>query len=481
MNNYLYMSGVLVATAQALVRIPRVLRVFLSALSDAFPIFGYRRRPYMLIGWVVAFIACFLMAVIPLGDPYYEDASLEDIDIADMTDAQLALVHTDAPHRGIKFIFLFMLANLGAVIAYGPTYGIFIELSQREPESQRGTLQTNVFLVQSALGIFTAFLTGLGLNSADYGGDFSWAIGFNGVMWICSAAILITIPMCWFCVTEEKVTEPMEPFGVFIRKLYELIQTQAFYRLFGFRYFTEVFSSISVTASSNIQSMYAGVTPLNSGIASCISKLLVISGVYTLKRWGLQWDWRYLAIFAQLFAVFVDAFPTFFTIWNVYRSQWFWLGVPLLEDFVGDFVGYATVITMIEIAEPGREATCIGFVASITDSSSPFGTVITKSVDSYFDISRTDLKRDDHAVHMDLTYAYIIAYLFNIAAAAFAFLLPRQKTEAQAFKASGKRSKFLGTLSIVIFSFSICWAIMTNILSLWDSTSCLRIAGGSGC
>ncbi|EEY61661.1 uncharacterized protein PITG_01993 [Phytophthora infestans T30-4] len=154
------------------------------------------------------------MAVIPLGDPYYEDASLQDIDLADMTPEQLALVHTDAPHRGNKFIFLFMLANLGAVIAYGPTYGIFIELSQREPEHIRGRLQTNVFMVRNALAIVTAFLTGLCLNSTEYGGTFSWTIGFNGIMWICTAATVITIPFCWFCVTEEKV-EQAKSIGTF--------------------------------------------------------------------------------------------------------------------------------------------------------------------------------------------------------------------------------------------------------------------------
>ncbi|KAE9094035.1 hypothetical protein PF010_g17258 [Phytophthora fragariae] len=29
--------------------------------------------------------------------------------------------------------------------------------------------------------------------------------------------------------------------------------------------------------------------------------------------------------------------------------------------------------------------------------------------------------------------------------------------------------------------FSLAWTLMTNILSLFDSTSCLRIAGGNGC
>ncbi|KAG3157499.1 hypothetical protein PI124_g10351 [Phytophthora idaei] len=411
---------------------------------------------------------------------YYEDSSLQDIDLADMTPEQLALVHPDAPHRGNKFIFLFMVANLGAVIAYGPTYGIFIELSQREPEHIRGRLQTNVFMVRNALAIVTAFLTGLCLNSTEYGGTFSWTIGFNGIMWICTAATVITIPFCWFCVTEEKV-EQTKSIGTFYKEIYEIIQKEPFYRLFIFRYFTKIFAAVSVTASSNIQSIYAGVTPLKDGIAACISQILIVAGIFSIKKWGLQWNWQYLAIFSQLFAVFVDAFPTYFTIWNVFRSQWFWLGVPLLEDFVGEFVDYATTITMVEIAEPGREATSMGFLGSITAAAQPFGTVITKSVDSYFEIGQKALKRDDHAVHKDLTYAYLIAYLFNIAAVVFAFLLPRQKHEAQAMKQNGNKSKLIGTASVVIFLFSVVWAIMTHLLSLWDSTSCLRIAGGSGC
>ncbi|RAW41510.1 hypothetical protein PC110_g2276 [Phytophthora cactorum] len=354
-----------------------------------------------------------------------------------MTPEQLALVYPDAPHRGNKFIFLFMVANLGAVIAYGPTYGIFIELSQREPEHIRGRLQTNVFMVRNALASVTAFLTGLCLNSTEYGGTFSWTIGFNGII--------------------EGGADQVHRY--LYKEIYEIIQKEPFYRLFIFRYFTKIFAAVSVTASSNIQSIYAGVTPLNDGIAACISQILIVAGILSIKTWGLQWNWQYLAIFSQLSAVFVDAFPTYFTIWHVFRSQWFWLGVPLLEEFVGEFVDYATTVTMVQIAEP----------------------VITKSVDSYFEIGQKALKRDDHAVHMDLTYAYLMAYLFNIAAVVFAFLLPRQKHEAQMMKQNGNKSNLIGTASVVIFLFSVVWAIMTHLLSLWDSTSCLRIAGGSGC
>ncbi|KAE9277162.1 hypothetical protein PF008_g28914 [Phytophthora fragariae] len=69
LNNYLNMSAVLVATAQALVRVPHALRVFTGLISDCYPIFGYRRRPYMVLGWAMAFVCCLVMAVVPLGAP----------------------------------------------------------------------------------------------------------------------------------------------------------------------------------------------------------------------------------------------------------------------------------------------------------------------------------------------------------------------------------------------------------------------------
>jgi hypothetical protein len=56
--------------------------------------------------------------------------------------------------------------------------------------------------VTAAGGIFAAFMTGLGLNSEAYGGTFSWDLTFNGVMGICAAFSLVTIPLCWWCITE---------------------------------------------------------------------------------------------------------------------------------------------------------------------------------------------------------------------------------------------------------------------------------------
>ncbi|ETN19551.1 hypothetical protein PPTG_04833 [Phytophthora nicotianae INRA-310] len=479
LNNYLHMSTTLVATATALVTFPCALRLFTGMLTDTCPIFGYRRRPYMIIGWSLSFISCLLMAALPLGEPYYSDASLSDIATVDMTPEQLATLNTDAPNRGIKLIILMMIANFGTVMAYSGFNGALMDVSQREPEATRGSVIADVNIVHYVFTIFSSFMTGIGLNSEDYGGTFSWTMGFNAIMWICAAASLLTIPFSWYCIQEVK-GERAQMSG--FKFLYNIFQERVIYRYAAYRFFYNVCSQITVTASSVIQSDWANVEPLNSGIASMLTAILTMSGVYVIKKQGLQWNWRYIIMVCQICVVIIDAFPTLFTIWDVYRSQWFWLGVPLVGEVPAAAGDYVTQLFMIEIEnQKGFEATLLGLGVTTQSVGTPFATVITKSIDGYFDIGRTFIEQDNHHVRSQVTYTYLIAYAFNLLSVVFVFWLPKQKEEVHRMQRENRKSKFWGILTISYLLFSLTWTLMTNILSLFESTSCLRIAGGSGC
>ncbi|ETN06624.1 hypothetical protein PPTG_12698 [Phytophthora nicotianae INRA-310] len=479
LNNYLHMSATLVATAVALIQFPRSLRLFTGMLTDTIPIFGYRRRPYMVIGWGMTFLSCFLMAVLPLGDPYYGDQSIANLDTSELTPEQLATIDTDAPNRGIKMIILMMIANFGTVLAYSGFNGTMIEISQQEPAHKRGTAMGDCNVIFYWFATVSAFFTGLGLNSEDYGGTFSWSIGFNAIMGVCAGMSLIVLPFCWFCIQEERVTTGLSK-SVFIF-LYELLQRKTIYRYIAFRFFYNVLAMISVTSSSAIQSTWAGVEPINNGIAAMIAAFLTMLGTYLIKKYGLAWNWRYIIIFAQMLVVSLDVIPTMFTIWDVVRSQWFWLGVPLLEKIptaATDFIG---ALFMLEVDSEDFEATLFGLAVTSQRVGIPFATVITKSVDGYFDIEREYIQQDDHHVRSQVTYAYIIAYALNLFAIVFVQLLPNQKDELHRQQRDGAKNKIAGIVSICVLIFALAWSLMTNILSLFDSTSCLRIAGGSGC
>jgi hypothetical protein len=127
------------------------------------------------------------------------------------------------------------------------------------------------------------------------------------------------------------------------------------------------------------------------------------------------------------------------------------------------------------------EATLFGLAVTSQRVGIPFATVLTKTVDGYFDIEREYIQQDDHHVRSQVTYAYVIAYAINLLAIVFVVLLPRQKDELHRMQREGAKSKIAGIVTIAILIFALAWSLMTNILSLFDSTSCLRIAGGSGC
>uniref|UniRef100_H3H6C5 Transmembrane protein n=1 Tax=Phytophthora ramorum TaxID=164328 RepID=H3H6C5_PHYRM len=479
LNNYLYMSAVLTATAQAMVRLPRALRFFAAIFSDCYPIFGYRRRPYLIMGWALTFVCCLLMAVLPLGEPYYGDLSLADIDEDELTAEQQAMINYDAPDKGIKLIIFFVFANLGTVISFGASDGYMVELARREPEVTRGSVQAHVSATRNVFMVLAAFMTGIGLNGEDYGGDFSWTMGFNAIMGICAAFSLVTIPLCWFCITEEKA--PRKSMRKFLASMYDLVQHRVMYQVIAFRFFRQILSLFSVTASSPIQSTWAKVTPLNEGISEMISCLVTFISLWIVRRYGLHWSWKAVIVVCQFGVVFVDAFPTFFTIWDVYRSQWFWLGVPLLEEFpnsIGDFIA---TLFVVEVCDKGNEATVMGLMITVSALGTPFSTVLYKTVDSYFEIERKYIVKDDHHVRSQVSYAYLIAYAFNLLSVIFVVWLPRQKADVHALKAKGGKSKLLGTLTVCYLTFALFWIVMTNVLGLFDSTSCLRIAGGTGC
>jgi hypothetical protein len=425
-------------------------------------------------------VSCLLMAALPLGEPYYTDSSLQDIDVADMTPEQLETINEDAPDSGIKLIILMMIANFGVVMGYSGFNGVLVDVSQREPEHLRGTAMGDCTVVHYIFAVISTFMTGIGLNNADYGGSFSWTVGFNNIMWVCAAASLLTMPFSIWCIQEEKVESiPRKSVWTF---LYELLQKRHIYRFVAFNFFYNVFAAVTVTSSSAIQSTWAGVTPLNSGIANMLTAALTIAGAFTAKKYGLGWDWRLCVVFCQVLVVVIDVAPTFLTIWDVVRNQWLWLGVPLLEKAPTAAIGFITGLFTFELLDiTGYEATMIGLSVTTQEVGSPFATVLTKTMNGYFDVERTFIEEDTHHVRSQVSIVYIIMYIFNLASLVFIIWLPRQKAELREMERVDRRNKWWGIFTIAYLAFSLLWTLMTNILSLFDSTSCLRIAGGSGC
>ncbi|KAE9265457.1 hypothetical protein PF008_g31858 [Phytophthora fragariae] len=203
--------------------------------------------------------------------------------------------------------------------------------------------------------------------------------------------------------------------------------------------------------------------------------------LYCTGKYGLHWNWRSMHAITIISVTAMDFIVTMFTTWDVLRNQWFWLGVPVVENLPNGISFVIGTYVIVELAGEGNEGAVYGLVGSVANIAIPLASTLSKNVDSYFDVTNSDIVEDTTHVRWEVTYVLIIRYSMNLTGLVFLPLLPRQKGETKQLKHNGGSSRMMGLLTACYFGCSLCWTVMVNIMSIYPSTSCLVIAGGTGC
>ncbi|GMF23372.1 unnamed protein product [Phytophthora lilii] len=479
LQQYLNASGTQVTTASTLIILPWSFKCFYGVLSDCVPLWGYRRRPWMVIGWLICLAMLVIMACMPAGDPYYTVSSDRDIKPADYTPEIEARINSDAASQAGKYVMLMFFAAVGYVLSDVCADSIVVDFAQREPLETRGKTQSAIYAVRTVFVIIGQLLTGFCFNGEEYGGDFDFSLTFPQLMIILSVMTVPVIPMTWYFITEEKM--PRVNFKDYMNELWVLIQKRAMYQVVFFNFFQGLFSQISYTASSPVASYMVDVTPINSTLSDIFGNLLFMAGIMATSKWGLHWNWRFMIIFTGAFVMVVDGITTFITIWDVFRSQWFWLGLPVAVQLPYGVGFVISTFVIVELSGIGNEGVVYGLITMVSNLSQPFATAMTLVIDQPFDLTTERIQADDSSIRTDITYAVIIMYAMTAFSWVFLVFLPPQKEATQELLRTGGSSKIMGALTVAYLTFAFVWSLMTNIMAMFDSTSCLMIAGGSGC
>ncbi|KAG2821589.1 hypothetical protein PC129_g9148 [Phytophthora cactorum] len=482
LNNYLHLNGYQTLSARVLLSLPWSFKVMIGVVSDCFPISRSRRRAYMVIGWVICSSMLLILVFVKQEPPYYMDSTLRGKDLSKISPAELkGRVNLSAPDSGSLYIVLMMLASLGYMIADVASDGLVVEFAQREPENIRGNIQSTVYLVRSITMILAALLVGFGLNSEDYGGSFSWSLSVSQLMLIFSLLSLVAIPAAIWLVQEPAVGDHVPQFGEYMRSLWILIQNSAMVQILAYRFFSGIFDGFTVTAGDPIQRYWARVHPLNESLFSVLGLVVFSAALYVTKSIGLGWSWRRVIAWTTVSVIVLDAIVGMLTIWAVLRSQWFWLGTPILEELPQAMNFLVSTFVVVELAELGNEAAVYGLLTTVSNLSSPFASCISKNVNALFDVGVADIIRDSKHVRWQVTWTFVIAYIMKLLSLAWLPMLPRQKRETQALKRRSRQCFWGGVATVSIFTFALLWSVTTNLFSVFPSTACLVLAGGSGC
>ncbi|KDO28388.1 hypothetical protein SPRG_06626 [Saprolegnia parasitica CBS 223.65] len=477
-TQYLNFDGYHSASYSVLVNMCWSLKIFFGLITDCFPIGGYKRKPYMLLGWLLSLGSICAMSFLPFPSPYLgrglahkSDAVVHRLRAGNLTDlspTERALVNESATEDATLWILLSCACSFGYILADVAADAMVVQYAQREPIAIRGRLQSMIYATRFASSLVPNVVTGFCMNSFEYGGDFSWSLSPNYVyatlLLPCAVALYCTL----FLIVDERAEKPY--LRDYVGRLWELIQLRVVWQICIFRFCNNVFFNFDATVVPLITSTWAGVEPLAIGVFSILNALFTAVCIYACGKWGLHWNWRVAIALSTIAIVVIDATVLY---------------LPFVGGFMPDAFPSAirfviSAYCAVEIADIGNEGVVHSLVTSIVNLAIPVATVCYKYINSFFHVTRQDMVDDTYDVRFQVTMMLTLSFGMKLLSLAWLVLLPPQKAAVQWLKQRGGSNAIVGGIVLGVYFLAMAFSIGTNVMALFPSTSCYRIAGGNG-
>ncbi|GMF10450.1 unnamed protein product [Phytophthora lilii] len=432
-----------------------------------------------------------ILSFTPQGSPYFTDPAYREVKPEDYTPEIIATINYSAANDGSIYIIPMMGCAFGYLLSDVCADGIVVELAQREPLEIRGRTQTVIYTTRWVFTMLAYVLLGVCFNGKEYGGDFHFSLSFPMLMLIVTIVLAPILPISWFFLHEERNGFGAMNFSHYMHTLWDVIKTRAVYQYIAYQFFSGIFAQFTYVSKNPVMRNWANVSPVAEknllrdwGDICPMSTCVYAVAIWFAGNYGRNWDWRRTAavtMVAYVAYVSLDAFCKLLTIWNIIRSPWFWLGTPILEQIPLGVIFIVSSFIIVELATEGHEGAMYGLLTAVYNLSIPFATAITRNVASLFDLSTERIQNDSTGVRTDMTITVLIMWTANLFSLVFLVMLPRQKEQTRAMKQLGGSSYFMGVVTVSYLMFALLWTTATSLLSIFESTSCLVIAGGNGC
>ncbi|KAF1315730.1 Outer membrane protein pmpb, partial [Globisporangium splendens] len=481
---YLNMEGTQTLSARTLLALPWVLKPFFDIFTNCVPFLcGYHRRPYVMLGWLVCATSLFSIYFIDLPEPFFKDRSLVGTPLVQLSAEQRQTINMDAPRHGGLYVMFMSVATVGYVLADVAADTLTREIAH-DHFGVIGPEEDEVFAPVVTkfryLSMLVTFLfVGFGMSGTDYGGNFDFTLQYTEVMLIAGVLSAVPIPFMWCTITEDR--RARRSFQKCFKEIWDLFQNRAISTVIFFRFLGGIFGGISATAVNPVAFYWAGVQPLNDNVVSFVATTVVIVGVrYANKRkWNI--NYRQLIIGANVVIIVLDCGATMFTIWDIVRSQWLWIGLPVMEAIPSGLDYVIFTIVLSEFADPAMEQTMSSLVTAVSFLAGPVGLMLTKYLGAQFSLTNQDVMVDTTHVRTHATLTFLLAYFYQLSSLGWLLVLPRHASEAREWKKRSGASTWSGVALVLVLLAAFIWATAVHIMSVNESTACLKISGGDGC
>lgn len=490
---YLNVPGYAYSTAATVVSLPWTWKLAFGALNDCFPVFGYKRKPYMVMGWTICAAALVRLSTMELPPPYWCANNHHDGYIRSTKEPGTGEIRSAKPcnasasEQGGRFAIWLMFASLGYCVADVAADGLTVTLARTEPPATRGQTQTTVYLVRTVGNIFAVALVGVCMNSWEYNGTFRWGLSFSTICSLMALPAIAMIPCSWFVVSEPQCKDD-ESQHRSVRQyalgMWELLRSKAMFCVVLYQFCTPMIGGISTTAAGEVKTYWAGVKTFQNSLFTILGQSIFAVGLWLVKTRFLTRSWRQMTLITTVVLTLMDAPFSFLTIFNIIRNQYFFLGEIVLIEIPAAVNFVVSTFVIVEMAEGGDEGTVYGLLTTTANLGGPVASAISNQLFGLFQPSLSNSSNyieSPAGFERTVAWSYVLSYLFSFLSLVTLTLLPDQKDHAQRRKHKWPRHDMYATGTICLVATGLVYSILANVLVMFPSTMCLRVVGGSGC
>lgn len=467
-------------------------KIVFGFLSDCFPIFGYKRKPYIVIGW------CFCAAVL----------------------IALAKEGNDVDPRHL--VIMFALANLGYVWADVASDGFMVWIAHREPIEKRGKMQTLVYsmnkLGQIAINLIILFgFSGPEMNCPGFESDlqvpctqniyvikrvdqelylnnpyswcyqmcndatFEWDLSIPEFAISICFVIFASIPL-YLRLKEEKVKA--EPRIEFLSKFWSQLKRRAAWQVILYGMISHITFGVMNAAKMPANYVWLDLHTFQHQIMVIFEKFVFFVGLNLVRKYALNFSWRKSVLVGSCLVLVFNSLY-FIIIFDVWRNAWFYIFTDVSALFMYTLNFLASHACMVEVAEPGYEAITYSLITTATNAVSPLSAVVSYQLLAFFPLlnDQESIATDTPEVRSQFATLHSLVMLLNFSSLLSLPLLPRQKKETRELVAKGETSNFWGKFCILSALTFLCYSTIATFVTVkyHDVYGCMKVLGGGGC
>jgi hypothetical protein len=493
------------ASTQTLLVSPWVMKLLFGPLTDAVPLFGFRRKYYAVIGWTTVAVSHFILVCAftePI--PYY----CSDLSIHGLGDFRgtTGVCNYDARKDTSLVIGSLLFANIGLVLAESAGDGLLLECVSGMTEfTERSSTQIEALVIRMIGGGAGSLFLALCFNSRVHLGFYDNDVGMQGIS---IAVILLSMfaIIGWIFLTanENKAVTWNSSFengrysnGSICRRRYcSFVAKMCKPEFIGFlAYQLSVSAMLSFTSPAidlmrqhwaHVQQMQQQLTFLGCAVVYAIALYILHKSIDTVS-------WHNVVRLSVLFQAAVQTTIYWITAADHIRDQYFFLMSDLLQGLSIGVNFVIATLSLVEMTPRGHEATVYGMVGALYAISPAIGRSAANfvygsmslmlEVDLPSIISDQNYIADSRSFRALVLVSVLLAGTIAILSLLLLPMLPDNATSARRFltRESKQVSNVCCCIGIIYFFISAIGALLLNAFAIIPSTACHPLFGGVGC